>query len=93
MDGLKTEPVVTEDEAITPRVTLNILLQQCEHALEQRLAKRFSTREALKALEIRAAKLAQVGDGPDFDEEFAKVVTTGNAVFEMVIAETNAARA
>lgn len=74
------------------RAALKSIIQQCEHALGDRIAKRFSTRDSLKALEKRCKALLEL---PEQDrpwlEELEKVLTTANAVFDQLIAEVEPA--
>lgn len=93
MDAMKAEEQTSAgEEAALARTSLAAIAVQCEHALTERLAKRYSTRDSLKALEKRCKGLL---DLPDEDrawrEEFEKVVTTANAVFDQVIAEVEPA--
>ncbi len=91
MDGVNE--VVTEDVLLSPRATLKAIQEQIEHALGQRLARRFSTRESLKQLERRAESLAKQEDGRGWDEEFGKLVKTADAVFGQLINEVEAGHA
>jgi hypothetical protein len=75
-------------DGVTEREVLQQIADQCSHVLEQRLAKRFSTRDSLKALERRATALLKREDGRDWSEEFARVFTVAETVFDAVIVET-----
>lgn len=90
MDGVAPE-AVTEEEALSPRATLQSIIEQCEHALGDRLAKRFATRDSLKKLEKRCRDLMAREDDHEWAEEFGKVVTTAGAVFDQLIAEVEPA--
>lgn len=90
MDAMNTE-AAAEEVVITPRATLASIIEQCERALNDRLAKRFSTRDALKDLKVRARALLGQEEEREWDEEFEKVVTTANAVFDQLIAEVEPA--
>ncbi len=89
MDAVN-EAVLDEVEVITPRATLQSIIEQCEHALTGRLAKRYSTRDSLKALEARARGLLSQEDVREWSEEFEKVITTADSVFDQLIAEVDA---
>lgn len=95
MDGVThEEPDPTSEEAaIGPRPTLSAIVAQCEHALGDRLARRFSTRDALKSLERRASALLEQPDGGEWDKAFAQVVATANEVFGTLMEEVDVAHA
>lgn len=80
------------EEAALARASVAAIVVHCEHALTKRIAKRYSTRDSLKALEKRCKALLEL---PDEDrpwrEELEKVVTTANAVFDQLIAEVEPA--
>lgn len=92
MDALKAEePAVSEDEALDPRATLKEIAGLCEQVLTNRIAKRFSTRDSLKNLKARAEALLEREGSWQWDQDFEKFVTTANAVFDEVIAQSGAA--
>ena len=93
MDALADDQAaVADDDAINPRATLVSIVEQCDHALADRIAKRFSTRDSLKSLRKRAqALLDEESESRAWMGEFEKVVTTANAVFEQLIAEVEPA--
>jgi hypothetical protein len=85
-------PDAGPEEAALPRTSLAAIAVQCEHALTDRIAKRYSTRDALKALEKRCkALLDQPEEDHAWQAEFEKVITTANAVFDQLIAEVEPA--
>lgn len=90
MDAI-AEQLVSEADALSPRATLAAIVEQCGHVLEQRLARRFSTKDQVKTLKRRCETLLKQEDGRPFDAEFAKIVSTANAVFDQLIAEVGTA--
>lgn len=94
MDAIRAVNDAVDDAMFADgcRAALKSITEQCEHALTARIAKRYSTRDSLKALEKRCKALLEL---PDQDrawrEEFEKVVTTANAVFDQLIAEVEPA--
>lgn len=89
MDALNA--VVSEDDVLTPRGTLKDIAEKCEQALANRIAKRFSTRDSLKNLKARAEALLEREGSWQWDQDFEKFVTTANAVFDEVIAQSGVA--
>lgn len=71
----------------TQRETLAAIVAQCDHALTERIAKRFSTRDQLKQLERRAEALLKQEDGRGWDKEFERVFVSAAAAFDRLIAE------
>jgi hypothetical protein len=82
-----------EAEARSPKQTLQDVIDTCQHALKERIAKRYSTRDALKSLERRAQAHIKKPWDSDWHEEAGKIVVAANAVFDQVIAEVPAAHA
>lgn len=94
MDAMNTDAVLetAPEEAALARASIGSILVHCEHALTERIAKRYSTRDSLKALEKRCKALLELPEEDrEFREEFEKVVTTANAVFDQLIAEVEPA--
>jgi hypothetical protein len=75
-------------DGVTEREVLQQIADQCSHVLDQRIAKRFSTRDQLKALKVRATALLKREDGRDWSDEFGRIFTVAESVFDAVIAET-----
>lgn len=91
-DGAR-EIVGVSEIATQPRVSLLEIVKTSEHILAQHLARRYSTKDLVKSVKRRAEKLLEQEDGKAFDEEFAKVVTTANEVFDQVINQAEAGHA
>lgn len=85
-EGQPTEAV------LTPRATLWGIVEACEHALVNRTAKRYSTRDSMKKLEARCRALLKLDEADrTFGPEFEKVAETANTVFDQLLAEAKVA--